>query len=205
VLLSRDGNGRFGGVYQATGIVLNLASRIVDVAASDAIVCCADSYARMVDFYDAECMPNVKLKDFEPRTLWVLKTPKTNHEQFAVKIQSGLIPWTGRGSDLGILNAKLSKVVAGAGHCVVVTGHAGIGKTRLAFEYRRTLAPAVCMSLLGSCQTAVHDVAYLPVLESLKRALALSPELSDDLHERAVTAIVQLDRGLSAYLPHLLY
>lgn len=207
VLLHRDGNSGLNGVFQATGRVVNLASRIVNEAESDTIVCCANAYARVAEFYDFDPMPYVKLKGFkEPRTLWVLKQAKKNPQQFAVETQSGLTPWTGRQGELESLTSRLPKLTTGVGHCVVVTAHAGIGKTRLAFEFRRAISPAQCLSLLGNCQAAVHDVAYLPILESVKRALSLNADISsDEIHELAVTAILQLDRGLAAYLPHLLF
>lgn len=207
VLLHGDGNSGLNGVFQATGRVVNLASRIVNEAESDTIVCCTNVYACIAEFYEFDPMPNVKLKGFnELHTLWALKQAKKNPKQFAVETQSGLTPWTGRHGDLEGLNSRLPKVIAGVGHCVVVSGHAGIGKTRLAFEFRRATASAQCLSLLGNCQAAIHDVAYLPILESVKRALSLNADISsDEIHELAVTAILQLDRGLAAYLPHLLF
>lgn len=207
VLLYRDASDSRSGIYQATGNVVNLAHRMVELAERDTILCCADSHARIAEFYDFDCMSGIALKRFDGLyTVWVLKGPTANHERFAVETQSGLTPWTGRQQDLRTLQANLAEAIAGAGGCVVVAGHAGIGKTRLAYEFRRTIAPARCLSLIGNCQTARHEIAYLPILESLKSALALNVDLSsDELHELAVKAILELDRGMAVYLPHLLY
>ena len=151
-------------------------------------------------------MPDITLKRFEnPHTLWVLKEPKSNHAQFATKKHSGLTPWIGRTCDLHTLNERLAQTLTGTGHCVVVKGHAGIGKSRLVYEFRRTLAP-LCQSFLGNCQAAGHDVAYLPVLESIKQALALNADLSsDELHGFVIASILDLDLSLAVYLPHLFY
>ena len=207
VLLYRDESNLLGGVYQAAGDAVIVAKRLAVLAERDTILCCADSHARIAELYDFDCMPDVSLKGFdELYTVWALKGPKKNLEPFGLGTQSGLTPWTGREHDLRTLKSIFTEAIAGAGRCVVVAGHAGIGKTRLAYEFRSTIAPARCLSLIGNCQTAGHEVAYLPILESLKRALALNVELSsDELHELAIKAILDLDRGLVVYLPHLLY
>lgn len=207
VLVYRDGTDTRSGIYQATGRVVNLAHRIVELAERDAILCCDDSRARLADLYEFDCLRAVKLKSFdELHTLWKLQAPSGGHERFAVEAQSGLTPWTGRQDELQLLNTMFAAAVAGTGRCVVVVGHAGVGKTRLAFEFRRAIASSPHLSLIGNCQTAGHEAAYLPILESLKRALALNLELpADRVHVLAVKAILDLDSGLAVYLPHLLY
>ena len=175
VLLYRDESNLLGGVYQAAGDAVIVAKRLAVLAERDTILCCADSHARIAELYDFDCMPDVSLKGFdELYTVWALTGPKKNQEPFGLGAQSGLTPWTGREHDLRTLKSIFTEAIAGAGRCVVVAGHAGIGKTRLAYEFRSTIAPALCLSLIGNCQTAGHEVAYLPILESLKRALALN-------------------------------
>lgn len=207
VLVYRDGADTRSGIYQATGRVVNLAHRIVDLAERDAIMCCDNSHARLAEFYKFDRLTDVKLKNFdELHSLWILKTPSSNREHFAVEAQSGLTPWTGRLNELGALNSLWTATVAGAGRCAVIVGDAGVGKTRLAYEFRRSIAHSQNLSLIGNCRSAGHEVAYLPIVESLKRALTLNVELpSDQLHTLAVKTILKLDRGLSVYLPHLLY
>ena len=59
--------------------------------------------------------------------------------RFDVERARGLTAFVGRGEELGLLRHHLAQVAKGRGRLVVVTGHAGMGKSRLLFELRRGL------------------------------------------------------------------
>src|SRR5579875_2852509 len=77
----------------------------------------------------------------------------------------------GRDLELAALTRALDAALTGSGGVVVITGEAGIGKSRLAAE---TLAAARAHDALGVTGRAVPSSAaapYLPVTEALLQAL----------------------------------
>jgi DNA-binding SARP family transcriptional activator len=83
-------------------------------------------------------------------------------------------PFVGRESELGVLAAAWDRAAAGARHVVVVTGEAGIGKTRLTTEAARQVSADGGLVLFGRCdQEAI--VPYQPVVEALDGYFAATP------------------------------
>src|SRR5918995_1462852 len=83
-------------------------------------------------------------------------------------------PFVGRESELAVLAAAWDRAAAGARHVVVVTGEAGIGKTRLTTEAARRMSADGGVVLFGRCdQEAI--VPYQPVVEALDGYVAATP------------------------------
>jgi DNA-binding SARP family transcriptional activator len=83
-------------------------------------------------------------------------------------------PFVGREAELATLAAAWEQAAGGARHVVVVTGEAGIGKSRLTTEAARRVADAGGQVLFGRCdQEAI--VPYQPVVEALDGFVAATP------------------------------
>ncbi len=68
--------------------------------------------------------------------------PRGRRARLDVAIERGLTPLVGRERELGTLLDLFREVKSGRGQVVLVTGEAGIGKSRLLLEFRRALAQA---------------------------------------------------------------
>lgn len=90
----------------------------------------------------------------------------------------GLAPFVGRAAELAALAAAWQQAAAGARHLVVVTGEAGIGKTRLATEAARRAYQDRGLVLFGRCDPEAI-VPYQPLVEALDGLVAATPV--DDL------------------------
>jgi DNA-binding CsgD family transcriptional regulator len=77
--------------------------------------------------------------------------------------------FVGRASELERLDAALQETAAGRGSTALVSGDAGIGKTRLASELARRAADAGCEVLVGRCIDLVGtELPYQPFVEALR-------------------------------------
>ncbi|HEX6423837.1 MAG TPA: AAA family ATPase [Acidimicrobiales bacterium] len=90
----------------------------------------------------------------------------------------GLAPFVGRAAELEALAAAWEQAAAGARHLVVVTGEAGIGKSRLAAEAARRAYQDGGVVLFGRCDPE-PIVPYQPLVEALDGLVAATPV--DDL------------------------
>jgi DNA-binding SARP family transcriptional activator len=83
-------------------------------------------------------------------------------------------PFVGRGPQVGRLRSAFTEAAAGQRRTVLVTGEAGIGKTRLGAELAAIAAADGATVLAGRCDQ-YPGVPYLPLREALGRHLAAAP------------------------------
>jgi len=99
-------------------------------------------------------------------------------------------PFVGRESSMSVLKARLDAALEGAGQVVIVSGEAGIGKTRVADELAASAREDGARVLVGRCHDGGDVFAFLPwrmILRSLAEAddvkalLAGTPEVAREL------------------------
>ena len=95
----------------------------------------------------------------------------------------------GRRAEIQALESALAGALAGQGGCAVITGEAGIGKSRLIRELARMAAGRQVPVVVGRGVPASTSAPYRPVAEALLQLLRRRP-LPDD-------------RSLAPWLPHL--
>jgi DNA-binding SARP family transcriptional activator len=99
------------------------------------------------------------------------------------------VPFVGRAVELGVLTTAWEQASQGARHVVVITGEAGIGKSRLASEAALRVAAAGGQVLFGRCdQEAI--VPYQPLVEALDGLVATTP--ADELPSLGPAAAAEL-------------
>jgi DNA-binding SARP family transcriptional activator len=109
---------------------------------------------------------------------------------------SAPVPFVGRDAELAVLGAAWDRAAGGARHVVVVTGEAGIGKTRLATEAARRVSAQGGLVLFGRCDEEAI-VPYQPIVEALDGYVAATP--ADELRAMDEPAWAEL----AAVLPSL--
>jgi tetratricopeptide (TPR) repeat protein len=95
----------------------------------------------------------------------------------------------GRRAEIQALESALAGALAGRGGCAVITGEAGIGKSRLIRELARMAADRQVPVMMGRVVPASTSAPYRPVTEALLQLLRRRP-LPDD-------------PSLAPWLPHL--
>jgi class 3 adenylate cyclase/transcriptional regulator with XRE-family HTH domain len=79
-----------------------------------------------------------------------------------------LTEFIGRDDELAALRGPLAKVEAGHGQVVGVVGEPGIGKSRLVYEFRRSLGSRRVSYLEGRCLSYGGSVPYLPIVDIVR-------------------------------------
>jgi class 3 adenylate cyclase/transcriptional regulator with XRE-family HTH domain/tetratricopeptide (TPR) repeat protein len=74
----------------------------------------------------------------------------------------------GRDDELAALRGPLAKMEAGHGQVVGVVGEPGIGKSRLLYEFRRSLGARRLTYLEGRCLSYGGGIPYLPILDLVR-------------------------------------
>jgi class 3 adenylate cyclase/tetratricopeptide (TPR) repeat protein/transcriptional regulator with XRE-family HTH domain len=76
--------------------------------------------------------------------------------------------FVGREDELAALAGPLAKVEAGHGQVVGVVGEPGIGKSRLLYEFRRSLGKTPLSYLEGRCLSYGGSIPYLPIIDVVR-------------------------------------
>jgi tetratricopeptide (TPR) repeat protein len=101
--------------------------------------------------------------------------------------------FVGRRLELDLLRNRLATAVRGHGQLVGIGGEAGIGKSRLLFEFRRTLGAERVAYLEGRCVSYGTAIPFLPVIELLRMGYRIA---ETDSSETIVAKIRRGSQGL---------
>jgi predicted ATPase/class 3 adenylate cyclase len=196
--------------YTASGLVTNLAARLQQMAPPWAIwVSQATHRLAGTDFAWQTLAPlNVEgLKELVSAHALVDLQP-IGSGKFDEPGERNLTPFIGRERELRQFQEAWSEARLGRGRVVSVMAEAGLGKTRLLHEFKRSLkSDGPIMLCEGSCFDHGKTSAYLPFRELLKSLFQLDGVGSEEEGARRVTRGVEqlrLDSSLAAAVLNVL-
>ncbi len=138
--------------YTAMGDTVNLAARMEASAHPGTVLISENTYEAVKDYVDCESLGPILVKGkSQPVPVYRALREKGIRSRLEVSATRGLTPFVGRSEDLARLQQSIERVKQGAGQVLYVSGEAGIGKSRLLLECRRSLSEDVTW-LEGRCQ-----------------------------------------------------
>jgi predicted ATPase len=123
---------------------------------------------------------------------------------FQRSARRGLTRFVGREREMGEISRALELARSGHGQLLAVVAEAGIGKSRLFYEFKATL-PHDCRLLEAYSVSHGKALAWLPVLELLRKYFEIQ-DFDDALRRREkINSVLQaLDPALNDTVPYLL-
>jgi transcriptional regulator with AAA-type ATPase domain len=119
----------------------NLASRLQGIAEPNAVVIAESTRKLLGKLFDLQDLGAQDLKGIEGRVrAWAALRPASVESRFEALHASGLTELVGREEELELLLRRWSKAKAGEGQVVLLSGEAGIGKSRLTAALMERLA-----------------------------------------------------------------
>jgi DNA-binding NtrC family response regulator/tetratricopeptide (TPR) repeat protein len=114
--------------------------------------------------------------------------------------------FVGRNRELELLASRLASATRGRGQIVGISGEAGIGKSRLIFEFRESLAGKGVTCLEGHCHSHGTTVPYLPILDVFKAACGIDEgDAPAVMADKARTTLLEAGMDLLESAPYLLH
>ncbi len=139
------------------------------------------------------------------------ETPLETETPTAVPLRSGALtsqpqvftsfPFIGRQRELATLETAYREAVEGSSRLVLVTGEAGIGKTRLLQEYL-ALHPDPSR-LQSTCYELDSVVPFAPLQQALMNSRLLEPPLSAQFPLSWAASLIPIFPGLARQFPHV--
>lgn len=179
----------------ALGDTPNLAARLQGLAEPDTVVL-SDTTSRLVQGYFI-------CQDRGVQTLKGIDTPvqisqvvgeSTAQNRLDVAAASGLTPLVGRGTEVTLLQERWSRARDDLGQVVLLSGEAGIGKSRLVRVLTERVALEGAPRLTLPCSPYHTNSAFYPVIDHLQRLLHWHRDVSPEARLTALEQAIQAAR-----------
>jgi class 3 adenylate cyclase/tetratricopeptide (TPR) repeat protein len=155
--------------FKAVGDTVNLASRMEGLADPGTTYVTEDTFKITEGFFRFEALGEKRIKGKEePIRVYHVIAPSTRRTRFDVSAERGLTPFVGREREIELLLDGFERVKAGKGQAFSIVSEAGVGKSRLLYEFRKAVTNEDATFLEGRCLSYSRSVAYHPVIEILK-------------------------------------
>jgi len=192
--------------YTAVGLTTVLAARMEQLARPGTALLTADTLRLVEGYIEVTPLGPVPVKGLpEPVEVYELLRAGPVRSRLQAAVARGLTRFVGRDAELEQLRQALARTGAGQGQVVAGVGEAGVGKSRLLYEFTRSHHTHGWLLLASNSVSYGKATAYLPVLDLLKGYFQIDPQ--DDarrIREKVTGKLLTLDRALEPTLPALL-
>jgi predicted ATPase len=154
-----------------TGETPNLAYRLQEVAGSGRVVVAERTRALAGEAFKYEEPEQRKLKGFpDPIKLWRVLGPSGAESRFEALHGRWLTPLVGREHEIALLMERWRQAKEGEGQVVLVSGEAGIGKSRITEVLRERIIADEHLRIRLQCSPYHTNSALYPIIQHLERA-----------------------------------
>ena len=148
----------------------NLAARLQSIAEPNCVVIAASTRKLVGYLFELEDLGTPQLKGITAARAWAVLRPASVESRFDALHVSGLTELIGREEELEILLRRWSKAQSGEGQTVLLSGEAGIGKSRLTAAILERLATEPHTRLRYFCSPQHTDSPLYPIISQMQRA-----------------------------------
>ena len=184
--------------YTAVGDTTNLAARIQQVANPGEVWLSQETHNIVQNYFQYDLLEQIPLKGkAQPQRIYHLIAERPGvRTRFAAGIARGITELVGRRPEMEILRGALKKAKEGEGQVVDVVGEAGVGKSRLVYEFQKGLGNDVIF-LTGNCIQYGRNINFLPVIDMVRDAFGIEEgltevEVGNRIEEKATQDLAQM-------------
>ncbi|XXX82184.1 protein kinase [Sorangium sp. So ce134] len=160
-------------VPSLAGPTLNAATQLKAHAEPGTVLVSRATQKLIEGYYYVDALGEISPKGArQPIEVFAVQGRTTARDRLDARMQQGLTPLVGRDSELDELATRWSRAAGGAGQVVLLTGEAGIGKSRSVRAFRQRLAGTPHLWLEARCSPQLQNSAFYPVIELLNALLA---------------------------------
>jgi class 3 adenylate cyclase len=157
----------------------NLAARLQDHARPGTLVISQDTYELVRGWFLVAPLGEVSLKGIA-QTVAAYEVVEETAIESRVQAQVDLSPFVGRDEQLKMLNEAWDEVRLGGHRSMVLTGQAGVGKSRLADVMRRRALADEGSALIANCSAYHATTTLFPVRRLLEQAAGIDTRQDSD-------------------------
>jgi class 3 adenylate cyclase/tetratricopeptide (TPR) repeat protein len=192
--------------FKAVGDTVNLASRMEGLAEPGATHVTEATFKLTEGFFRFEALGEKEVKGKkEPVKVYRVIAPSTRRTRFDVSAERGLTPFVGRDREFDLLMDGFERAKGGRGQAFSIIAEAGLGKSRLLYEFRKAVANEDIMFLEGKCLSYSRGVAYHLLIDSLKANFDIvESDRDSEIREKVIKGLQILKVDEASTLPYFL-
>jgi class 3 adenylate cyclase/tetratricopeptide (TPR) repeat protein len=192
--------------YSAVGQTTHLAARMEQLATPGSVRLTAATLRLAEGFVQVNALGQFPVKGLaEPVEVFELVRASAIRRRLQASAARGLTRFVGRQQELAALQQALERTGAGHGQVVAVVGEAGVGKSRLLYEFIHSHHTPGWLVLESASVSYGKATPYLPIIDVLKRYSHVDEH--DDtrtIRAKVTGQVLTLDALLQDTVPALL-
>jgi class 3 adenylate cyclase/tetratricopeptide (TPR) repeat protein len=192
--------------YSAVGETTVLAARMEQMATPGSIRLTPSTLGLVEGLVRVNALGPVPVKGLvEPVEVFELVGASPLRRRLQAAAARGLTRFVGRQHEIEALHQALAHAAAGHGQVVALVGEAGVGKSRLAYEFVHAPQTQSWLVLESASVSYGKATPYFPVLDLLRRYCHLEePDDPRTVRAKVTGQVLTLDETLQDTLPALL-
>ncbi len=191
--------------YTAHGHVVGLAARMEQIAAADRAYLTQHTANLASGYFRFRSLGPLELKGVQEAIgVFELEGAESVRTRLDVARASGFTRFVGRVPEMKTLETALEQAEAGQGQVVGVVGEAGIGKSRLCYEFVERCRAKGLAVYEAHCPAYGKTVPFLPALELMRGYFGITEQDPDtEARKKIAGTLLLLDEAFRETLPLL--
>lgn len=164
--------------YTAVGDTTILAHRLQEAALPGSTLVSEAAANQVEGWFELEDLGQVEAKGLGPVRAHRVVGERIDGGRVEARAATGLTPLVGRDRELETLDRAFEAASAGRGQVVFLVGEAGLGKSRLLYEFRQRLGDQARW-VEGRCASYAGGFAFHPIADGLRRGFGIDDRDDD--------------------------
>jgi class 3 adenylate cyclase/predicted ATPase len=181
----------------------NLAARLQALATPGSVVIAEATRRLLGDLFELQDLGPQLLKGLPDRvSAFQVLGERALESRFAARLGAGVAPIVGRDQELALLMERWRQAASREGQAVLLTGEAGIGKSRITEALVETVKTEPHVLLRYQCSPYHADSPLYPVIQHLGFAARLTPDDDNETKlDRLEALLARADGAVRAAAP----
>ena len=183
VVVGEMGGGATREADAIVGETPNVAARLEGLAEPNSVAISAATERLIEGLFECDDLGPQSLKGVSrPVTVFRIRGESAAPSRFEAAVERGLTPLVGREEEIALLLKRWEQAADGEGQVLLLSGEAGVGKSRIVRGFRERLEAEPHSRILYYGSAYHQNSAFYPVIDQLERALRFTGE--DDPEEK---------------------
>jgi class 3 adenylate cyclase/tetratricopeptide (TPR) repeat protein len=205
VVAGEMGAGEVVEKHAIVGETPNIAARLHELAEPNTVVLSARTQRLVEGLFDCDGLGPQHLKGIsEPMPVYQVQGEGVAPSRFEAVAERGLTPLVGREEEIALLLKRWNLAKDGEGQVVLLSGEAGVGKSRILREFRARLVDEPHHRAFYFCSPYHRNTALYPVIGQLERDLHIEKDDGPEQRlDKLESWLGELDLAVDEMMPLL--